>query len=262
MFLNRSPVGNFGGAVGGASLAEPRQEVFPEFSPVLLCRAVGISGWSFFIALNISAKQARKLRQKLHPKLRQKLHPRWDPSKMETSPKTSLCRNPLLTVRTALLEYVFRGVHAELLCIEAQGKSLHLSLTQTDETRMGERAKTTEQEEQPNSDPHPHKIYWIPICSAFSQERGGGFGFGFRFGFVFFCLGRVRVRVQSGFLVPKKLSERFWNSPWEWGWNPPCPIIQGIWAFPELSPPQHGRGRLFFRIGSGEGLSELLTWNS
>ena len=43
-------------------------------------------------------KQARKVREKLRRKLREKLHPELLPSKKETSPKTSLCRNPLLRV--------------------------------------------------------------------------------------------------------------------------------------------------------------------
>ena len=73
----------------------------PEFSPVLLFRAMEIWGWSFFLLqfllLWMSQQQARKLRQKLHPKFRQKLRPTCPlPSKRQTSPKTSLCRNPLL----------------------------------------------------------------------------------------------------------------------------------------------------------------------
>ena len=57
------------------------------------CRVMGIWGWSFcwsFFALSVPAKQARKLRAKLRCKLR----PDLPPSKKETSPKTSLSRNP------------------------------------------------------------------------------------------------------------------------------------------------------------------------
>ena len=53
--------------------------------------------WSFF-ALHVPAKQGRKLRGKLRGKLREKLRPELPPSKTETSPKTSLCRNPLLSL--------------------------------------------------------------------------------------------------------------------------------------------------------------------
>ena len=49
-----------------------------------------------FVGLNVPAKQARKLRGKLRRKLCEKLRPELPPSKTETSPKTSLCRNPLL----------------------------------------------------------------------------------------------------------------------------------------------------------------------
>ena len=51
-----------------------------------------------FFVLNVPAKQARKLREKLRGKLRQKLRPELPPSKTETSPKTSLCRAPLLSI--------------------------------------------------------------------------------------------------------------------------------------------------------------------
>ena len=50
----------------------------------------------FFFALNVPAKQGRNLHEKLRGKLRAKLRPELPPSKTETSPKTSLCRNPLL----------------------------------------------------------------------------------------------------------------------------------------------------------------------
>ena len=50
-------------------------------------------------ALNVPAKQDRKLRERLRGKLREKLRPELPPSKTETSPKTSLCRNPLLRLR-------------------------------------------------------------------------------------------------------------------------------------------------------------------
>ena len=51
-----------------------------------------------FFALNVPAKQGRKLRGKLRGKLREKLREKLPPSKTETSPKTSLCRNPLLNL--------------------------------------------------------------------------------------------------------------------------------------------------------------------
>ena len=52
----------------------------------------------FFFALNIPAKQARQLREKLRGKLCEKLRPELPPSETETSPKTSLFRNPLLSL--------------------------------------------------------------------------------------------------------------------------------------------------------------------
>ena len=62
---------------------------------------------------------------------------------------------------------------------------------------------------------------------------------------------------------PRKGSQSVsWNSPREYGWDAPSPIIQGISgfrAFPEFSPPPVRLGTpLFFRSGSGEGLSELV----
>ena len=75
---------------------------------------------------------------------------------------------------------------------------------------------------------------------------------------------------------PRKRSQSVsWNSPREYGWDAPNPIIQAFGAsraFPELSPPQYGWGRLFFqnwfrrgplRAGHGipsstEGISEIL----
>ena len=64
----------------------------------------------FFFALNILAKQARKLREKLRRKLREKLHPELPPSETETSPKTSLCRNPLLAVPAFNCLRMFKGI--------------------------------------------------------------------------------------------------------------------------------------------------------
>ena len=61
---------------------------------------------------------------------------------------------------------------------------------------------------------------------------------------------------------PRKRSESFsWNSPREYGWDPPpkpynSRHLKAPEHFPEFSPPQYGWGRLFFRSGSGEGLSE------
>ena len=55
---------------------------------------------------------------------------------------------------------------------------------------------------------------------------------------------------------PRKRSESFsWNSPWEYGWDPPSPVIQGIWGFQSISRILSPPARLF-RNGSGEGLSE------
>ena len=49
----------------------------------------------------------------------------------------------------------------------------------------------------------------------------------------------------------RKRSQSFsWNSPREYGWDPPNPIIQGIWSLhniPEFSPPRYSWGRLFFQ---------------
>ena len=70
---------------------------------------------NFFFALNVPAKQGRKLREKLRGKLRDKLRPELPPSKTETSPKTSLCRNPLLTLNQSaqgLLSDPFPNKHA------------------------------------------------------------------------------------------------------------------------------------------------------
>ena len=53
-----------------------------------------------------------------------------------------------------------------------------------------------------------------------------------------------------------------WNFPREYGWDAPSPTIQGIWGFQSvsriLSPPVRLGTPPFFRIGSGEGLSELV----
>ena len=62
---------------------------------------------------------------------------------------------------------------------------------------------------------------------------------------------------------PRKCSQSAsWNSPQEYGWDPPSPIIQGIWRLQSisriLSPPVRLGTLLFFRSGSGEGLSELV----
>ena len=49
---------------------------------------------------------------------------------------------------------------------------------------------------------------------------------------------------------PRKRSQSVsWNSPREYGWDAPSPIIQGIWGFQSIS---------FSWSGSGEGLSELV----
>ena len=58
---------------------------------------------------------------------------------------------------------------------------------------------------------------------------------------------------------PQKCSQSVpWNSPQEYGWVPPNPIIQGILGFPEHfqnSLPMSMAGEAsFFRSGSGEGL--------
>ena len=51
-----------------------------------------------------------------------------------------------------------------------------------------------------------------------------------------------------------------WNSPREYAWDPPNPIIQGISRLQSisrmLSPPSTAGNASFFRSGSGEGLSE------
>ena len=87
--------------VGEGPPAEARREVFPWNFSSFAVQGHGHLGlkfsWSFF-ALNVPAKQGRKLREKLRGKLREKLRPELPPSKTETSPKTSLCRNPLLNV--------------------------------------------------------------------------------------------------------------------------------------------------------------------
>ena len=51
---------------------------------------------------------------------------------------------------------------------------------------------------------------------------------------------------------PRKRSQSVsWNSPREYGWDPPKPLIQGIWGFQSiskiLSPPPVRLGTLFFQ---------------
>ena len=89
--------------IGEGPPAEPRHEVF-SLKFLQFCCA---GPWEFraevfaevFFALNVPAKQGRKLRGKLRGKLREKLRPELPPFKTETSPKTSLCRNPLLSLK-------------------------------------------------------------------------------------------------------------------------------------------------------------------
>ena len=112
----KSPIASVQRTLGEGPPAEPRHEVFPWRFANFAVQSHGNSGLKFllkfFVALNVPAKQALKLRQKLPPKLRRKLRPKPPPSKMQTLPKTSLCRNPLLSERSQLSQAIPR-FHAE-----------------------------------------------------------------------------------------------------------------------------------------------------
>ena len=72
--------------------------------------------------------------------------------------------------------------------------------------------------------------------------------------------GWKKFRKNSG-KTPETLSERFLEFPSRLRLGSPKPNnsrhFEASRAFPDFSPPQYGRGRLFFqRSGSGEDLSE------
>ena len=79
-----------------------------------------------------------------------------------------------------------------------------------------------------------------------------------------------RPRPQYGWDFPEEVPERHrkrfrsfsWNSLREYGWDAPNPIIRRHLTLPERFqnslPPSTAGGASFFRIGSGEGLSELV----
>ena len=65
---------------------------------------------------------------------------------------------------------------------------------------------------------------------------------------------RLRLSGRNSGKIPERPRKRSqsvsWNSPREYGWDPPNPFIQSIWGFQSISrilSPQYGRGRLFFQ---------------
>ena len=92
--------------LAGVPLQNLVMKFFPEFSPVLLCRAVGIWGWSSCwssFCLNVPAKQAWKLR----PKLRQKTSPRTAPLQNADFAQNFALQKPFAT--PGCLQFLRRG---------------------------------------------------------------------------------------------------------------------------------------------------------
>ena len=66
---------------------------------------------------------------------------------------------------------------------------------------------------------------------------------------------------KSTSMTPHPIWKGAVPSPWEYGWDPPNPMLQGIWGFQSISrilPISTAGDASFFRSGSGEGLSELV----
>ena len=65
---------------------------------------------------------------------------------------------------------------------------------------------------------------------------------------------------------PRKRSQSVsWNSPREYGWDLPNPIVKAFEAsraFPQFSPPQYGWGSSFFSEVVPERASQSQSWNS
>ena len=65
---------------------------------------------------------------------------------------------------------------------------------------------------------------------------------------------------------PRKRSQSVsWNSPWEYGWDRPSPMIQGIWGFQSISrilSPPNTVGDASFLETLSERASQSWSWDS
>ena len=77
---------------------------------------------------------------------------------------------------------------------------------------------------------------------------------------------RLGLSGRNSRRIPETLSEGFLQFPSTVRLGSPKPYNSRHLKAPEhflnSLPPQYGWGRFFFRSGSGEGLSELLSWDS
>ena len=81
----------------GVPLQKLVMKFFPEFSPILLCRAMEFLSWNFAEAWMSQHNKPENFGKNFAPNFAKKLRPKFPPPpKTQTSLKTSLCRNPLL----------------------------------------------------------------------------------------------------------------------------------------------------------------------